>query len=75
MQSMKNMGNNKIIYSVYLIGDAGMHPEPGPALILLQKELLANPQSAVVFLGDNIYPTGLIVKKRPTKKSNCKNHG
>ncbi|MEM8893151.1 MAG: hypothetical protein AAGC88_01155 [Bacteroidota bacterium] len=49
------------IYSVFLIGDAG---EPDPPvdlnLALLKKKLsAASDQSAVVFLGDNIYPKGL----------------
>lgn len=49
-------------YTVYLIGDAG---EPSsnptePSLRLLKRKLdEAGPNSAVVFLGDNIYPSGM----------------
>lgn len=46
-------------FSVYLIGDAGEHTQPGPALLDLKKQLESDPQSAVVFLGDNVYPAGL----------------
>ncbi len=46
-------------YSVYLIGDAGEDTIPGKALLMLKEELLKNPNSAVVFLGDNVYPAGL----------------
>jgi predicted phosphodiesterase len=46
-------------YHVYLIGDAGEDAMPGNALLLLKDELIANPNSAVVFLGDNVYPSGL----------------
>jgi len=46
-------------HSVYLIGDAGEYTQPGDALLLLKKELLFNPNSTVLFLGDNVYPEGL----------------
>lgn len=46
-------------YSVYLVGDAGEDTVTGKALLLLKEELLANPNSAVIFLGDNVYPKGL----------------
>lgn len=50
---------------VYLIGDAGEDTISGKALLLLKEQLLANPNSAVLFLGDNVYPSGL----KPNKKS------
>ncbi|MES2396851.1 MAG: metallophosphoesterase, partial [Bacteroidota bacterium] len=53
-------------YSVYLIGDAGEDTIPGKALLMLKDELLSHPNSAVIFLGDNIYPSGL---KANDKKS------
>ena len=46
-------------YSVYLIGDAGEDTIPGKALLMLKEELLKNANSAVIFLGDNVYPSGL----------------
>lgn len=53
-------------YKVYLIGDAGEDTIPGKALLLLKEELIANPNSSVVFLGDNVYPSGL---KKDSKES------
>ncbi len=49
-------------YSIYLIGDAGNDTIPGKALLMLKDELLANPNSTVLFLGDNIYPSGFKAK-------------
>jgi UDP-2,3-diacylglucosamine pyrophosphatase LpxH len=49
-------------YSVYLVGDAGEYTAPGKALLLLKEQLLANPSSTVIFLGDNVYPKGLNTK-------------
>jgi predicted MPP superfamily phosphohydrolase len=46
-------------YSVYLIGDAGEDTVSGKALLMLKDELIKNPNSAVIFLGDNVYPSGL----------------
>jgi hypothetical protein len=46
-------------FSLYLIGDSGEDTASGKALLMLQAELDANPNSAVVFLGDNVYPSGL----------------
>lgn len=45
-------------HKVYLIGDAGEDTIPGKALLLLKDELIANPNSSVIFLGDNVYPAG-----------------
>ena len=42
-------------FKLFLVGDAGDDKEPGETLIQLRKELLKNPNSAVVFLGDNSY--------------------
>ena len=42
-------------FKIFLVGDAGDHEESGETLINLRKELLSNPNSAVVFLGDNSY--------------------
>ncbi len=51
---------NPPVFSLYLIGDAGKAAENEPTLQTLQELLTKEtPQSAVVFLGDNIYPAGL----------------
>jgi hypothetical protein len=42
-------------FKIFLVGDAGDHEESGETLINLRKLLLNNPNSAVVFLGDNSY--------------------
>ncbi len=50
------------LYSVFLIGDAGLATleGPNPPLDILREKLSeAGERSAVVFLGDNIYPAGL----------------
>jgi hypothetical protein len=45
-------------YSVYFIGDAGEDTTSGKALLMLKEQLLSDPNSAVIFLGDNVYPEG-----------------
>ena len=51
-----------VVAVVYLIGDAGF-PAPGgePVLEALKQDILetAGPEQRVVFLGDNIYPSGM----------------
>src|SRR5664279_4596196 len=42
-------------FKIFFVGDAGDHEESGETLVNLRKELLRNPNSAVVFLGDNCY--------------------
>lgn len=49
----------EVKHSIYLIGDAGKDTLAGSALMLLEEELLANKNSTVLFLGDNIYPAGM----------------
>lgn len=61
-ENSKKTSNSKVINEVYLIGDVGEQLEKSaPALKLLSTELDSanNENSAVVFLGDNIYPKGL----------------
>ncbi|MDF2438962.1 MAG: hypothetical protein K0Q95_3338 [Bacteroidota bacterium] len=45
-------------FSVYLIGDAGEDTASGKALLMLKEEISQDRQSAVIFLGDNVYPDG-----------------
>ena len=42
-------------FKIFLVGDAGDHKEAGLTLKNVQKELINNPNSAVIFLGDNSY--------------------
>ena len=57
--SLSAFSQNTNNFSVYLIGDAGEDTVAGKALLMLKDELIKNPNSAVVFLGDNVYPCGL----------------
>jgi hypothetical protein len=64
------------VFSVFLIGDAGYNVFPDSTLRMLKSELLSkkyNGKSAVVFLGDNIYPAGLAPENG--KKNGKVNHG
>lgn len=51
--------NAKIDFTVFLIGDSGEYTNAGSALKDLGDSLKANPNSAVIYLGDNIYKKGL----------------
>jgi len=42
-------------FKLFLVGDAGEGDTTGAALLDLKAQLLANPNSAVIFLGDNCY--------------------
>ena len=42
-------------FKLFLVGDAGDHEEAGGTLVHLEDELNTNPNSAIVFLGDNCY--------------------
>ncbi len=53
---------NEIDKTVFLLGDAGNSDSLTPIFLSLKKELAQNPSSALIFLGDNIYPYGLIPK-------------
>ncbi|WMJ71911.1 metallophosphoesterase [Cytophagaceae bacterium ABcell3] len=59
----KAAAESHIDYSVFLIGDAGANTRenPEPTLDILRNQLLeSGKQSAVFFLGDNIYPKGMV---------------
>lgn len=52
--------DSAIVWSVLLAGDAGAPGPDDPALAALAREAARLPErTTVVFLGDNIYPTGL----------------
>lgn len=58
------------VYSVYLIGDTGYSSlEPRePSLSVLKQQLMeSGEQSAVIFLGDNVYPDGLEPEEHPSR--------
>jgi len=55
-------------FSVYLIGDAGNDTVTNKTMTLLQLDALKNPNSAILFLGDNIYPQGLETLSKSEKK-------
>ncbi len=58
---------DQLRYRVFLIGDAGS-AVGHPVLTLLERKLAqAGEQSAVVFLGDNIYPDGLVPEEHPDR--------
>lgn len=54
--------------SLFLIGDAGAPATDEPVLRALRAEINANPaRSATVFLGDNIYPSGMPPEGSPLR--------
>ena len=62
--------DSALAYTVYLIGDAGAPRADGvePTLALLKDHLAAaSERTAVVFLGDNIYPSGLPPRSSPAR--------
>ncbi len=58
------------IFSIFLIGDAGEPDSPVDLNLALLKDKLtqASDQSAVIFLGDNIYPKGLPPADHPDRE-------
>ncbi|WP_240336886.1 metallophosphoesterase [Rufibacter psychrotolerans] len=61
-QSQTPKDSSEVVYSVFLIGDAGapLTDKPDPTLMLLKAQIhAAGEKSAVVYLGDNIYHNGL----------------
>lgn len=55
-------------FSVYLIGDVGNDTVTNQTMTLLQKDALTKNNSAILFLGDNIYPQGLETLSKSEKK-------
>ncbi|NUQ25577.1 MAG: metallophosphoesterase [Saprospiraceae bacterium] len=65
-ESVQLPPESEVAHTIYLIGDAGYSPENGTAapLAALQHHLDKAPaNSSVIFLGDNIYPSGLPPRK------------
>ncbi|PCJ83698.1 MAG: hypothetical protein COA57_10605, partial [Flavobacteriales bacterium] len=67
---VSNCYSQLLSHTIYLIGDCGKDTATNQNLLNLQKELLANPNSTAIFLGDNIYPVGLYAGKKSSKKFN-----
>ncbi len=55
------------LFSVYLVGDAGRDTLPAETMYLLAYDAISDTSSAVLILGDNCYPVGL-VEKEPQKR-------
>ena len=62
-------GQDRIVHSIYLIGDTGNDSIPSDALQLLAFETFNDISSSVIFLGDNCYPQGL--NPNQSKKKNA----
>lgn len=63
------------VYSVYLIGDAGKLDEDGKNKVnevVAEKLKSETKKSAIIFLGDNIYPNGMPNKDKENKKERKK---
>lgn len=63
--------DSTLVYSIFLIGDAGYSPPDGlePPLQLLTSYLeSADSNAAVIFLGDNIYPSGMPPASDPERE-------
>lgn len=60
--------------SLYFIGDAGKNSYPNKALQVLQKQLMNDSNSTVVFLGDNVYPQGVELNEKRKKYTKSLSH-
>lgn len=61
----------EVAFTMYMVGDCGMsYPDkPSPTFALLARELTAaNANSAVIYLGDNIYEVGMPADSAPDRK-------
>lgn len=58
-----------IVTSIFLLGDAGTAElEPDPNLLELTRQATSSPRgSLIVFLGDNLYPNGLVAEGDPLR--------
>jgi len=55
----------KPVQTIYFIGDTGLDTIPSLAVQLLAFECFDNVNSTTIFLGDNVYPSGLHLGNRP----------
>lgn len=61
---------NEIVTSIFLLGDAGTgdQEDPDPNLVELTRQATDSPRgSLIVFLGDNLYPNGLVAEGDPLR--------
>ncbi len=61
-ETTKPVKNNKVIYTVFLIGDVGSPDlvNGEPSIKLMRQQMMeAGAQSTTIFLGDNVYHNGL----------------
>ena len=62
------IAENELTTSVFLIGDAGAPDDSDKVLLELAKQAQAAPRgSAIVFLGDNVYPSGMPLPEDPSR--------
>ncbi|MGM0545382.1 MAG: metallophosphoesterase [Bacteroidota bacterium] len=76
VEQSQQPGEGERLYSVYLVGDAGeatLNPLEPSLSVLSEKLQEAGKHSAVVFLGDNVYPHGL-PRKDHRKRERAENH-
>jgi hypothetical protein len=69
---IEGVGNDSIALNLVLIGDAGL-PAPGgePLMKALREELSWDPRRTfVVFLGDNVYPRGMLDSTAVERREN-----
>ena len=62
--------DKKLSHSIYLLGDAGNSPEGGKSIVLKALEKRLNNEtenSSIIFLGDNLYPSGMTSKGSDTR--------
>lgn len=67
---MQSEQKTNIPYEIFLIGDTGSlsRNSPDPVLQTLSAHLKEDQESAVIFLGDNVYPRGLPAKGHLLRK-------
>lgn len=58
---MQTRGDDRKTYEVFLVGDTGSiyRHKPDPVLETIRSHFDVNQHSAIIFLGDNVYPRGL----------------
>jgi len=69
VDSLKEKGYENLSRRIILIGDAGeSHVEIDPVMLALKSEVSIVESTLVVFLGDNVYPAGLVGENSPDRE-------